>query len=990
MIGQTVSHYRIVSKLGQGGMGVVYKAEDTKIGRTVALKFLPETLTQGSDAKDRFIREARSAGQLDHPNVCTIHEVNETDEGQLYLVMAYYDGATLEERIAEGPLPVDEALNVARQIASGLDKAHAAGMVHRDIKPANILLTSDGLVKIVDFGLAKLSDDTMLTRTGTTLGTACYMAPEQASGGESDHRADIWSLTVVIYEMLTGEIPFKGDFLPAVVYAIVHSEPATPSGLNPELDATIDQALLKGLAKDPDDRFASAGELATALGAEAGPGSDSMVPLTKFNSRSTLQKKSFALSRRVVFGVIVLALAAAGIFATLSLRDHPPLGALDSPPARSRSLVILPFSFQGDETESHLAGQFAQFLADRFHSTGDLHVVTGDTLFPYLTSVEKSGADIQGLSGTATRLQADLVMTGKVTSIQGNLQVELSFANQEFTYDTINSQAVPLNQLLEYADRMALKSVPNLFYDPPFQISRMAAKTSDNWPAVKHFIESEKYRRRMGNNGWGKELDACLEADSTMALAYYSKFERARWFDNRRGMLEAARNARRHAQSLPQEGRDLIEAANLYLDHELDEAENLLNRILLTNRFFVEAWYLLAGLSYDANYLRGRSITESREALDKVAELDPQSRIPNIFLRFLWAKVGEIDTLEQWLTPTDGRAMHPSNMAILAFMRDDIQLQDALADSMNLKWINEAQALVLNVPDNHWNSLRFLEHLDSHVEDETAQGWVKETMANLEAGLGRWVRAREHFEAMPERLHPWRLTYQAIMMSMPFMQCSPEDIEAHIREIRSWRPLANYPLDPDAYGLSSDRYAPDFALHFHMKEFSLGLLQTRLGDLDAARAALHRLEALPLPAENGPMVNEMVLSVRGWIAFEEERYDDVMTILEDAAQYSLVAMSYSGLHDRPYQRYLRALTLEKLGRPAEATPWFEYISEKTERTLGFVAPAHLQLGGIYEQTGDHAKALHHYQAFLKLYRDCDEKYQPLVEKARLRVAALEG
>jgi tetratricopeptide (TPR) repeat protein len=166
-------------------------------------------------------------------------------------------------------------------------------------------------------------------------------------------------------------------------------------------------------------------------------------------------------------------------------------------------------------------------------------------------------------------------------------------------------------------------------------------------------------------------------------------------------------------------------------------------------------------------------------------------------------------------------------------------------------------------------------------------------------------------------------------------------------------------------------------------------LQTRLGDLDAARAALHRLEALPLPAENGPMVNEMVLSVRGWIAFEEGRFDDVMTILEDAAQYSLIAMSYSGLHDRPYQRYLRALTLEKLGRPAEAAPWFEYINEKTERTLGFVAPAHLQLGGIYEQTGDHAKALHHYRAFLKLYRDCDDRYQPLVEKARLRVAELE-
>ena len=220
MIGQTVSHYRITAKLGQGGMGVVYKAEDTKIRRTVALKFLPESLTQTPNAKARFIHEARNAGQLDHPNVCTIHEVNETDDGQLYIVMAYYDGATLEEKIADGPLPVDEALNIAAQVAAGLDNAHAAGMVHRDIKPANILLTSDGLVKIVDFGLAKLSGQTRMTQTGTTMGTASYMSPEQASGQETDGRSDIWSMAVATSEMLPGVRPFNWGFLPAVVFVL--------------------------------------------------------------------------------------------------------------------------------------------------------------------------------------------------------------------------------------------------------------------------------------------------------------------------------------------------------------------------------------------------------------------------------------------------------------------------------------------------------------------------------------------------------------------------------------------------------------------------------------------------------------------------------------------------------------------------------------------------------------------------------------------------
>jgi len=990
MIGQTVSHYRITAKLGQGGMGIVYKAEDTKIRRTVALKFLPESLTQAPNAKARFIHEARNAGQLDHPNVCTIHEVNETDDGQLYIVMAYYDGATLEEKIADGPLPIDEALNISAQIAAGLDNAHAAGMVHRDIKPANILLTSDGLVKIVDFGLAKLSGQTRMTRTGTTMGTACYMSPEQASGQETDSRSDIWSLAVVTYEMLTGECPFKGEFLPAVAFAIVHQEPDAPSSVNPDLSAILDNALLKGLTKDPDDRFPSAGEMIEAMGIKTGPSAGRITSLHKKQRQQSRIKKRVTNSPRAVLGVLALAVVAAGIFGFLQLRDRAPAGSLAQPPYNRRSLVILPFSYQGDEDEKHFASQLTQLMADRLHLAGDLHVITGDTLFPYLTSTERSGAGTQGLASTASRLDVDLVMAGKVTSIQGNLQVEISFAHKRFKYETLNGQAVPLNQLLEYADQMALKSIPNLLQEPRFQTSKIAAENSDNWPAVKHFIKSERYRSRLALNGWQKELTACLAADSTMALAYFSQFEYEFWFDNKRAMLEAARKARRHSHNLPQESRDLIEAVNLFMDHEIDEAENLLNRILLTNRDYLEAWGLLAVLAYDSNHFRGRSMLDSRKAFEKIIDLDPQNITPKIFLRFIWAMSGDIDTLEEYLTPGDGRIMSPTHKGVLAFMRDDIQLQEALVDSFDLSNLNEIQAMILNCPDNHWNSIRFLDHLKPHVSGEVALGWVVETQAHLEAGVGRWDRAQEFFAAVHDRMLPWGLTYQAIMTSMPFMKGSPEEIQALIDEIGIWQPQTNFTLSPDEYGLTIDRYAPDYALHPHMKEFSLGLLKTRLGDLDAARSALARLESLPLPAGNEPMVNEFVLTVRGWIAYEEGRFADVLTILEDAAQYALTNMSYSGLHDRPYQRYLRALALEKVGRLKEAAPWFEYIDEKTERTLGFVAPAHLRLGGIYEQTGDDAKALNHYKAFLELYRDCDERYQPMVEKARLRVAALEG
>jgi len=182
MIGQTVGHYHIVEELGAGGMGVVYRAEDTRLRRAVALKFLPPELSRDEAAKRRFLHEAQAAAALDHPNICNIHEVAETADGQIYIAMACYAGETLRERIAKGPLPLEEALQIAREAAAGLAHAHARGIVHRDVKPANLFLTADGLVKVLDFGLAKLAAGSAVTKTGTTLGTAGYMSPEQARG----------------------------------------------------------------------------------------------------------------------------------------------------------------------------------------------------------------------------------------------------------------------------------------------------------------------------------------------------------------------------------------------------------------------------------------------------------------------------------------------------------------------------------------------------------------------------------------------------------------------------------------------------------------------------------------------------------------------------------------------------------------------------------------------------------------------------------------
>jgi serine/threonine protein kinase len=246
-------------------MGVVYKAEDTKLKRFVALKFLPPELTRDTEARERFVQEAQTASALDHANINTIYEIGQTDDGQMFISMACYEGETLREKLKRGYLRPREAIDLAKQIARGLARAHESNIVHRDIKPANIMVTNRDEARILDFGLAKLAGQVGITKTGTTVGTAAYMSPEQARGEEVDHRTDIWSLGVVLYEMFAGKRPFAGGHEQAVVYSIINEDPKPLTQLRPELPWELQQIIDKALAKSPDERYQSAGELAGDL-----------------------------------------------------------------------------------------------------------------------------------------------------------------------------------------------------------------------------------------------------------------------------------------------------------------------------------------------------------------------------------------------------------------------------------------------------------------------------------------------------------------------------------------------------------------------------------------------------------------------------------------------------------------------------------------------------------------------------------------------------
>jgi tRNA A-37 threonylcarbamoyl transferase component Bud32 len=349
-VGEIVSHYRIVKRLGVGGMGEVYQAVDVDLDRPAVLKFLLPHLWDDERIRERFIREAKAASSLDHPNICTIYEIGHGQEDDPFIAMAYYEGETLSKRIArQGPLPFDQVIEIGRQLAAGLTTAHQRGVIHRDVKPDNVMITSDGLAKILDFGVAKLREASNLTSTDVAVGTLLYMSPEQCQGQAVDERSDVWSLGTVLYEMTTGERAFRGENIFVAAYEIANDDPIAVDELRPDVPAELKRVIERALEKDPAARHQSMSELESDLAAMQSLRLEPLAPREPAaaklqegpsGARPRIARPSLAAAALVVAIAALLAFAGKSVYCRLSPASiwcatqtiAPPTAAADTQP----------------------------------------------------------------------------------------------------------------------------------------------------------------------------------------------------------------------------------------------------------------------------------------------------------------------------------------------------------------------------------------------------------------------------------------------------------------------------------------------------------------------------------------------------------------------------------------------------------------------------------------------------------------------------------
>lgn len=631
MIGQTISHYKILEKLGEGGMGVVYKAQDTKLDRLVALKFLPPEFTRDAQAKQRFVNEAKAASSLDHPNICTVYEVGETTDGQLFISMAYYHGETLSERINRGPLDVSEVMGLAVQIVEGLQAAHDLGIVHRDIKSSNIFITTRGQAKILDFGLAHRLDQTMLTRTGSTVGTVPYMSPEQTRGETVDHRTDIWSLGVVLYEMIAGRLPFQSAYSEAIIYCILNEDPPPIASLRSDVPAGFEEIVIKALQKNLSNRYQTITDLHTDL--------ISNKKQLKSGEEVPLAKVRTGKRRPQVFGYMAVFVALL-VLVVLYFIYPGKASALDT-------LAVLPLeNLSGDPDQ--------QYLADGVHEalTTDLAKLSGFRRVISRSSTRRYRESDKPLPQIARELNVAVLMTGSVRQVAERVQITLQLikaATEEIIWAERYERDLRDVLWLQNDIVGAISQKMNLHLSPQEQ-SRLAVARKINPKAYEAYLRGKFHLNTFTPEGYEKGLaylHQAIEIDPAEPLAYaelalgYSLIGHDAYPDKFIRAKAAAARAIELDDMLPEAHEALAEIA-FYYEWDIPRADEIFRRVIELNPNFANAHghYSWIHVAY------GRKEEAIAEGMRSV-ELDPLTPIWTAWTGWVYWWAGEYEKAKE-------------------------------------------------------------------------------------------------------------------------------------------------------------------------------------------------------------------------------------------------------------------------------------------------------------------------------------------------------